>query len=208
MTPSSSEGLFPFESIHYNFFFFLGVRSLEDITSLNYPADAFGATLFSLAAQMCQRGADLWVVRAGPSATLHLKQAYFSFPASLMDHRWANVVSLIFNLVYFTSMLTIFRSTLVLSGGLSLPFCVSAYLLVVSWYWCLNGELYGVLKSCPLSGLLLWSLMLQYWLGNLVQSPDVLEKGSGQTVYLNLIRLGIEEPSTNPKVEQSSVFRQ
>lgn len=121
-------------------FSFLRVRSLEDITSLNYPADAFGATLFSLAAQMCQRGADLWVVRAGPSATQHLKQAYFSFPASLMDHRWADVVSLIFNSVYFTSVLTIFRSTLVLSGGLPLPFCVSAYLLVVRWNWCLNAR--------------------------------------------------------------------
>lgn len=85
MIPNSSEGLFP--SVHSNFIFFLGVRSLEDITSLNYPADAFGATLFSLAAQMCQRGVDLWVVRAGPSATQHIKQANFSFPASLMDHR-------------------------------------------------------------------------------------------------------------------------
>lgn len=85
MIPSSSEGLFP--SVHSNFFIFLGVRSLEDIAPLNYPADAFGATLFSLAAQMCQSGADLWVVRAGPSATQHLKQAAFSFPASLMDRR-------------------------------------------------------------------------------------------------------------------------
>lgn len=189
MIPRCSEGLFP--SVHSDFFFWGQIT--RGYHFLKLSSRCFWRNLISLAAQMCQRGADLWVVRAGPSATQHLKRADFSFPAPLMDHRWANVVSLIFNLVYFTSMLTIFRSTLVLSGGLSLPF------LRVSVFASCVLELMA-LKCCPLSGLLLWSIMLQYWLGSLVQSPDVLETESERTVYLNLVRLATEESLTNPKV--------
>lgn len=50
---SASANFLP--SLFIYLFFFYGVRSLEDMASLNYPANAFGATLFSVAAQRCQR---------------------------------------------------------------------------------------------------------------------------------------------------------
>lgn len=47
------------------------VRSLEDRCSLNYPAAAVGAAWFQRL-QRCHRPADLWALRAPPSARLHL----------------------------------------------------------------------------------------------------------------------------------------